>query len=845
LQPGADVAILALMIRPICILLALAAHVRAADMFPFTLPWDDASETVISLAHLNDKPAGRNGFVHVKDGHLFAGEKRLRIFGVNVCFGGNFPTHEAAEKVAARMAKFGINCVRFHHLDMFSAPNGIFARDGKTLDPDRLDRLDYFIAKLKEHGIYADLNLHVSRTYPDLPKSEKKGSPDYDKGVDNYYPAMIAMQKDYARDLLTHVNPYTGKRYAEEPAVALIEINNENALGFQWWAAQMDELPAPYAAELEKQWGAWIAKRYFSDEKAKEAWSKGAREPGDEVLKPANAWFHEQHGAAAAKNENQDGLIRVTVEKPGGEAWHVQFNQSGLRIAKGENYEVRLRIRAPKQVSINLDLQQAHAPWKILGSANVKAGPDARDVGAVIRTSDGDDNARLSISGMGQTTGTFEFENISLRIAGVDGSLTRSASGGVDFPRKRIFARHTAAKQRDWQQFIWDTETKYWNGMRDFLKTELGTKALVLGTQGFWSPGHVQAGMDVIDSHAYWHHPDFQGRGWNQDVWTVKNESMAGAPDGGELSRLAAQRVAGKPFLCTEYNHPAPNTYSAETFPLLLAFAAAQDWDGIFAFAYSHRGDTWDLTHFNTFFDIDRHSVKMATLPSAVAAFRRGDIAPFKREARLQLNASDALESGIRSGPGFVRQRGEFKGVDLFATRFAAVAGQGDTTLTNSTVNEETRPQFLWNTESRLTVVDTPRTKLVVGRVKPDSAIRLGEVTLTPGETRQGWACYQLSAIDDADISSAKRLLITATGDTANTDLVWRNAEKTSVGRAWGKAPVLVECPAAKIEIAGKGPLRAWALNERGERKTEIPVQGTTIAIGPQYQTLWFEVTRE
>ena len=173
--------------------LALAAScASAADMFPFTLPWDDASPTVISLAHLNDKPAGSAGFVRVKDGHLFAGDKRLRIFGVNVCFGANFPTHEAAEKVAARMAKFGINCVRFHHMDMFSAPSGIFAKDGKTLDPDRLDRLDYFIAKLKEHGIYADLNLHVSRTHPDRPKSEKKGNPDYDKGVDNYSSAMIA-----------------------------------------------------------------------------------------------------------------------------------------------------------------------------------------------------------------------------------------------------------------------------------------------------------------------------------------------------------------------------------------------------------------------------------------------------------------------------------------------------------------------------------------------------------------------------------------------------------------------------------------------------------------------------
>ena len=141
--------------------LALAVTASAADMFPFQLPWDDATPSITNVSWLNDKPAGRDGFVSVKEGHLFAGEKRLRIFGVNMCFSANFPKHEDAEKVAARMAKFGINCVRFHHMDMFSAPSGIFAKDGRTLDAGQLDRLDYFIAELKKNGIYADLNLHV------------------------------------------------------------------------------------------------------------------------------------------------------------------------------------------------------------------------------------------------------------------------------------------------------------------------------------------------------------------------------------------------------------------------------------------------------------------------------------------------------------------------------------------------------------------------------------------------------------------------------------------------------------------------------------------------------------
>ena len=103
LSNGRNTLNLASMLRCLLTLSACTTIASAAEMFPFTLPWDDATPTAISLAALNDKPAGKDGFVHVRDGKLHVGEKRLRIFGVNVCFGANFPTKEAAPKVAARM----------------------------------------------------------------------------------------------------------------------------------------------------------------------------------------------------------------------------------------------------------------------------------------------------------------------------------------------------------------------------------------------------------------------------------------------------------------------------------------------------------------------------------------------------------------------------------------------------------------------------------------------------------------------------------------------------------------------------------------------------------------------
>ncbi len=259
------------------IVLGLAPHAFAdepAPLFPFVLPWDDASPGVANASDLIDTPAGKLGPIVARDGHLYEGPKRIRLLGVNFCFGANFPRHQDAEKVAARLAKFGINAVRLHHMDMMSTPDGIFARDGRTLDADQLDRLDYLVAQLKKHGIYVDVNLHVSRTYPDMPRWD--GMPNFHKGVDNFHPKLIEWQKQYARDLLLHKNPYTKSTYAAEPGVAIVEINNENALMQDWWGGRLDAMPPVFADELSRQWNEWLTAKYRDTASVKTAWDAAA-----------------------------------------------------------------------------------------------------------------------------------------------------------------------------------------------------------------------------------------------------------------------------------------------------------------------------------------------------------------------------------------------------------------------------------------------------------------------------------------------------------------------------------------------------------------------------------------
>lgn len=306
-------------------------------LFPFVLPWDDASPSVTNISHWLHKPAGKFGHIRVgADGHLYAGNQRIRFLGVNLCFGACFPRKEDAEKIAARMAKFGINIVRFHHMDNQTFPNGIRARNvshTRDLDPEALDRLDYLIAQLKRNGIYVNLNLLVSRPFnaaDGLPKEIEQLGWKERHIVGFFYEPMIELQKEYARKLLTHRNKYTGLAYAEDPAVAFVEINNENGLIHAWLGNDIDTMPKVFQDELQRQWNAWLKARYGTTEKLHKAWGVREEPLGEEMLRNTNFeaglqdWVLERHAGAEADAEviaepipELKGIrfVRITVKK--------------------------------------------------------------------------------------------------------------------------------------------------------------------------------------------------------------------------------------------------------------------------------------------------------------------------------------------------------------------------------------------------------------------------------------------------------------------------------------------------------------------------------------------------
>ncbi len=831
-------------------------------LFPFVLPWDDASDNVTNVSHLLHKPAGKFGQIVARGEHLHAGETRQRFFGVNLCFGGNFPSRDDAPIIAARLARFGVNCVRFHHMDSTTAPGGILAKDMQSLDTDQLDKLDYFIAQLKQYGVYTNLNLHVSRTYPNMP--EWDGAPSFFKGVDIFYEPMIASQKQFARDLLTHVNPYTKLSYATDPAVAFVEINNENGLIYEWWNGALDDMPAGYADPLATLWRTHLRDKYQDFQTLKAAWAVGEEKPGDEMLTNGNFnsgtenWNLESHGTSSATvRQSADGNgVTIDVVQPSEIGWHVQFSQSQLKMKKGAAYTVTVKgVRSDAARTTRLMIRQAHEPWGHLASVDLPLTTTPTDHTFVLVSSESEDNARLIFSPLGQHVATFTIGEVSLRPGGRVALEDEAQWSDLALFRKKSYGRHTPTAALDWMTFLWKIESNYWLEMQRFLKDEVGVKSLIVGSATGFSPPAIQAQLDVVDGHAYWQHPHFPGRPWDRANWHVGNVSMAGHDNGATLPHLTMRRVFGKPYIVTEYNSAAPNTFGSETFLIANAYASLQDWDGMFPFAYSHRHNDWRSGRISGFFDVDQHPTKLATFPVAAMMFLRGDITTTDQRYAVEISPAQAIEQATHIGSW---ANTETAGVPERATLSAPLGLRltdhpAAFDLTALPAMERNAPlvsrtnELVWDNPNKRVLIDAPRTKAYIGRID-DGPTKLADVTIQTKPNRQDWAAITVTAIDATDFKSPGRLLITATGYAENTDMGWKNEQKTTVGRDWGKTPSLVEGIDATITLpVGAERVTMYPLDERGNRRAPITFAQdelgiTQIALSAEHKTIWYEV---
>src|SRR5579871_666141 len=240
--------------------------------WPFNPGRDDFSpDALLDLRSLNEKQAGEHGYIRLsKDGNGF-----VRGDGQPIRFWGGCDyvqrlaheqnSQEVLEHHARFLAKRGVNIVRLHGA---IEPKG---EESKVTDVDEaeLDEIYRLVAAMKKAGIYALID-----PYWAVSAHAKKnwGVADSGNGILTgllfFDPALQRGYKAWLKRIYADTNPYTGIPLAKDPAVAIIQLQNEDSMFF--WT--MQSVQGQAKENLRKLFGEWVLKKYDSFDKAMAAW---------------------------------------------------------------------------------------------------------------------------------------------------------------------------------------------------------------------------------------------------------------------------------------------------------------------------------------------------------------------------------------------------------------------------------------------------------------------------------------------------------------------------------------------------------------------------------------------
>ena len=254
------------------------------DWFPWTADADMSRTSVIDASGLLEAPAGKHGRVQRNGDHLIYNGKPIKFWGLNTCYNAIASPKEVSEQRAAFYAKYGVNAVRLHKFADGPDWDGVLNRNSYTqYNPEKLFLMDYYVAKLKEKGIYVLLsaNFGRARIYRDdmvrVPYATEFGQPN-DRGmIDPGGGAMFLskelqdIQIEQLVNLLKHKNVETGLTYSQDPCVMCVELVNEDCAFFYNTMRAMENSPT-LKARMGREFAVWLKTRYKTEEALLKVW---------------------------------------------------------------------------------------------------------------------------------------------------------------------------------------------------------------------------------------------------------------------------------------------------------------------------------------------------------------------------------------------------------------------------------------------------------------------------------------------------------------------------------------------------------------------------------------------
>ena len=841
--------------------------------FNFNMPpFDSTSQVFLPL--FPRKTIGEADRVTVVDDKFMAKGQPIRFWGVNIVGGACFPKKEDAPQIAGRMRKMGINIVRFHDLENgYSEPDGsIFDWDVSTrhLRPTTLDRMEYFIAELKKNNIYVNMNLNVARRY--LEADGVAGADtlfrfgDRGKGVALFEPYLQFLQREYAEQLLTHVNPYTNLPLANDPVLALVELNNENTIYGEWKSngllqknGPFGELTYQHNRVLDNLFQTFLTQKYTTNVALTTAWQPEVIDPreiiqngGFETGTLANSWVFEVDTSAAANiavdnaNRNTGSFsARINATKVTNFDNHIQLRQTGFPVADGKSYEISFWAKsdvADGDFRVQMIKNEGNFDW--LTNADLKSKTTWTRYTIPFTANLTTANARLNI--MPRSVAMLWLDDISVRQTSKIGLRSSENLTNKNVERLPWWERrsYTVKRVSDIAEFYIGLQKKHFEDMRQYLRTTLNVKAAITGTNGFTNHADVlsQTAMDYLDDHKYWDLGAFKDGIWNTTDWFIQNKSMFKATDlplPAISNGLLGMSMSNKPYTISEYNYSAPNQFRSEMPALLLPYAALHGVDGIMFFDYNayDRGLDWQSDFNNNYLGLHRDHSVMSQFPTLALAFRNGYIKEDVNPIKLNFTPQKIYESPFKDDYGRWEQYvphdkrwGLIRSIktDGFATNTDAPVFQEPTNNIYVTATNETRFDRAKNTVA----VATPKFVSISGYLNDVPNTIVGDMQLMQASQ---FGCLNWISLDNNALKTATKSLITLATRQTNTNMVWgiyeNDPTKITVRDQWGTTPTLQQPATVRLKLMiNAKSINVYPLSSTGNFsnfKTYFPTSNT------------------
>ncbi len=704
-----------------------------------------------------------------------ADDERVRLFGVNLAFGANFPAENDAVRIARRLRRLGVNLVRLHHMDTQpdrdpnNAGSILTADPYPTLNPVGVRRLRAFLDALRGEGIYINLNLHVGYQFrPAVDQVPPHASfPSQSKPLHIFHPRMVELQAEFTRAVIAAL------RLKDDPVLAMVEINNESSLLREWQTANLDRfLTGEYGAELGSQWNDFLRGKYITTEALRRAWGEDVPDGPEQLAAP---WVLEKGAPSDGRfqllADTAEPTLRVDVTSVGP---RLILKNVGFSVTDGSQYvaEVEMRIEAPDGASrpIYWDVKQDINPWRTMSGRTVQVTSRWQRFRMAF-------HASFPMEGIGRFGLAIERLDVplfvrgwSFRAAGRKGLSPGELleEGGVTLVGEDEAAREE--RVNDYLLFLTARDRHYLGEMLRAVRESADERVPVAGTQmGYGGLLNLDShqDLDYQDHHFYIDHYNFPNVAWDGRDWRMRDVGEAAA---GDFQSMALARQAGRPYTVSEYNQPWPNTYAAPIAPLLAAFGAFQDWDSIMHFAYSH-GRNWDDGVPNGF-NINGDWTKFASIGQAAWMLRTGAIRTGRDPVEIPLSREMRLRAGREKRNGAIP-----------AFLAAALGVDADTAFLHPVRlgkdSEEPIPdvalrridcpctadtgELTYDPLRRLFLIHAPMAAGVfgfAGRAK----VTAGVIDLELAETARGFASILLTPLDDRPIAESRRLLLTTPG---------------------------------------------------------------------------------